>query len=293
MLGKLFNRANATLTLQLDSGTGIYTPGDQVQVQITARTEKDLSVREGRVIFRYEERYAVKKEEYDSHDEEWETTTSWHMHDYIVADHIFLADQILSGGTEKTFTVTFTVPTTAHPSYEGSIIKTSWTVKATLDRERAFDVNEEIALNIGPTRTEKTMTVQLGESSHPDACRLSLWMPNQNWVQGETIEGKLLLHPKDDFSVRQIRLELLGEEEVPEEEGNWDEHIVHTIQILGETDFQPDSYQEIPFQFTLPTTTPITFQTRRCEVASLLRAVLDRPMATDYTVSANINVYRR
>jgi len=124
-------------------------------------------------------------------------------------------------------------------------------------------------------------------STSPYALRL----PGLEFVEGETINGRLLIEPRKDLSVSEVRLELVREEHVPRDEGNRHTAIEQKLQLARKTEFQAGIPAVYDFTMHIPDQGCPTRQTRNSRATWMVRATLNRRLRKDFTVGQEIFVY--
>ena len=178
------------------------------------------------------------------------------------------------------------------PPYKGEITQNRWVAKVTLDRrmKKDFNAEAEIAL-IVPPPGESAQPGQYGTSSHPDKVDFQIALPRLEWVEGETIESRLLVSPQDRLKFREMRVELVRREHVPRDRGNTKIVTVSNSQVAGKTELSPGQIAEFPFRLTIPQQGCPSRQTDNSNATWSIRGVLPRRLARDFTVTQEIYVY--
>ncbi len=291
----LLKGGKATLGVALDRPSGSYYPGQIVHATVLLQSDKDLTVREGRVaLVRHEEyQYRYRHQTRDSHGHVQTSTGSrWATDEREVNRQIFLQEGVIPGGSVRTFQFNLAVPPDAPPTCAGGkIIKLKWLVKATLDRKMAADVNSEAEVTVlmGP-RGQATGPGQYGMSNEPEEAQVTLALPRAEWRVGETIGGQLVIRSQKDFDVTEIRVELVRQESVPREEGNTAEQ-TQTVKVAAQTELRAGDSLSFPFSVAIPAPGPASVRTRYGSITWLLKGVLARRLRRDTTVQEEVFVY--
>jgi sporulation-control protein spo0M len=289
-------------------------PGEQVRVQVTVSSEKDLTIREGRVALVYQAEYLHSREvqRRDSQGR-WRTErkTEWRKWEHDVEKVVILPEGVLAAGTETVHECTLTIPLEAPPTCAGGrIIRIHWWLKATLDRKMAADVEEKVELLVFHAPKGELAGGRRGLSNQPDEAEMAFDLPSGEWALGETIEGQLLVHPLQEFDVTEVRVELVRVERVTSTasplEGLGQVNIVHArigsdplvnearhvekVKVAGGSKLQPGEELVYPFRLTIPSPAPVTCHTGSGEVTWLLKGVLARRLRSDTQCEAEILV---
>ncbi|HEY76979.1 MAG TPA: hypothetical protein G4O00_12555 [Thermoflexia bacterium] len=283
----LFGGAPVEVSIALDRPEGPYYPGDAVQATITIRARKKVKVSEVRAGLILWEKYIYYDTDAEGDSSKITTTAQ------IPAVVESLLDKgAIPAGFERTWTFQWQIPPDAPPPYVGVITKNRWIVKVTLDRRLRKDINAEVEVPlIVPPPGEDAEPGEYGDSSHPDTVDLSIWLPRLEWVEGETVEGKLLVRPEKDFTASEVRVELVREEYVPRGEGNRHRVVEGKAQLAGRTSFRALESYEYPFAFPIPVQSHPTRETPNSVVTWTLKGVLSRRLRKDFRVDVEIFVY--
>ncbi len=313
----LFKGPNASINVTLDRTT--FRPGETIQAQITAQSEKDLPIQEGRaaLVLRMEiqRRYEETRRDSDGHMHTGETR-SWHNSESEVAKTVLLQAGTLAGGSPQTFQCSFTIPPELPVTCAGGqIMRARWWVKATLARKMAKDVEGKADITVYNPPPPSSGPGQFGASNEPGEAGMTLALPRREFAVGETIEGQLLVRPQKAFGVSEVRVELVGIERVPSGLGmsigpvppviatglqilassnrkvlvNEAQH-VQKVKVAAGVKFQPGQEVAYPFRLTVPTPGPVTCQVFDSAVGWMLRGVLARSLRADTRVEEEIIV---
>jgi hypothetical protein len=275
----------AEIAIALDRPGGPYYPGDVIHAAITLESEKETKISGFRIgLLAWE---LSISEDSDGQTSRRETV------DEMVAGETLIDDMALAAGFRGAYQVDLPIPRDAFPPYASSSLRSGWLVKATVDRGLKKDVTAEVELSlVVPPPGEHAQPGEVGESSDPDTVELRLWLPSLEWVEGETIEGRLLIQPRKSFDVGEVRLNLKREEKVhvpryKSSSTDWIDRVV----LAGKTRFQPGQEADLPFSFPIPVMGCPTRRTESTTVIYTLQAALSRRLRKDYTVSTEIWLY--
>ena len=274
------------IRIELDRPSGPYYPGDVVQATIALQSEKEMKVRKasaGLVLLEdYEYTYAKAK--------------GGHHHGSDTVEDFRSFKDLLEGGAipagVQTYHLDCKIPANAPAPYRGQITKNRWLVRASLDRERAIDIHREVELPlVVPPPGKSIEPGEYGETEHSDEAELRFWLPRLEWVEGETVEGKLLVRPTANFGVSEVRLELLRQEYVPRNDGHTHIFTEGEVKLADKVEFWPAHHVEYSFAFPLPKQGCPTRRTDHSRVTWSLKATLARRLRKDAIVSVEVYVY--
>jgi hypothetical protein len=275
----------------VDRPTGPYYPGDVVHATITVAGEKDMKVREVRAGLVLCERYEYRERERDA-DGDYETNSHWATDEVWVAKEVLVTEGTIPSTFRKTYDFDWPIAADAIPPYSGKISQIRWLAKITVDRKLRGDINQEVELPvIVPPPGLRAQPGEYGEASDPGVAHMRFWLPRLEFVEGDTIEGRLLIEPRQNFGVSGVRLELLREEYVPRDEGNRHTEIEQKLQLAPATDFRAGLPTEYNFALRIPARGCPTYQTLHSRVNWALKTSLDRRLQKDFTVQQEISIH--
>ena len=157
----------------------------------------------------------------------------------------------------------------------------------------AGDPNQEMELPlIVAPRGTYSQPGEFGNSSDLNVAALRFSLPKLEFVNGETLQGRLLIEPHQNFDVREVRLELFCRESV-----NRGQHAQHQrdhrpeIELAGSMKMQSGQAVSYPFTFIVAPKGRPTFQSPKAQVHWVLKASLDRAFAGDAVVEQELYVY--
>lgn len=288
----IFKGGKVSMQAVLDRSDMPYQPGETVHVTLTVQGEKELKIKQGRVALVYTEEYRIRERERDSDD------NSTSVNERTLTDHkeirreVFMQEGVIPANTAKSYAFELPLPSDAAPTYSGRIINVTWQVKATLDRKMAPDVNSEAALTVSaPAPGRRVAAGNFGMASNTGDTDMAIWLPKEEWRAGETIEGKLIVTPKKDFDVNEVRVELRRVENVPAQEGNAFTDNVAVLKPGPGTKFSAGNVAAYPFSVRIPDKGSPTLRGLNGTAVWSLKGVLARRLRSDYTVEEEIGVY--
>lgn len=280
-----FKGDGAEIRIQLDRPEGPYYPGERIEASFTLQVDKELKVRQFRAGL-------LAWEQYTSEDSDGDQQTRTTRNDYVAQD-VFMDNEIIYSGNYRTYHSSWQIPADAFPPYQSETIRAGWLVKATLDLGMKKDINDEYPLPlIVPLDNQIEQPGLFGESSHPDKVDMKFWLLRTGWVEGESLEGKLIVNPKEKLEANEVRLRLGRNEKVHAprtriSSSAW----LSKEQVEGKTRFQPNQVVEFPFSLRLPELQCPSRQTEATTVTYTLEAGLSRRLWKDYTVRTEITIF--
>jgi hypothetical protein len=280
-----FGKSGTELAIELDRPTGPYYPGDVVQATVRLDSEKEIKTSGLRAEL-------VAWELIISEDSEGDTSRRSTL-DEVVAGETLIEGMTLAAGFQGSYQVALPIPADAFPPYASSSIRSGWLVRATLDRGMKKDTSAEVDLPlVVPPPGERAKAGEVGESSHPGDAEMRLWLPSLEWVEGETIEGRLLIAPRKSFDAGEVRIQLVRQEKMraPRYKGSNTDGIDRVV-LAGKMHFEAGQAAEMAFEFPIPALGCPTRHTEATTVTYMLQALLTRRLRKGFTTSTEIWVY--
>lgn len=282
----------AKVNIQVNLERPYYFPGEAVKATVTVQAEKETQVEEGQIVLYCREEYKVEEEERDS-DGDMHTTTRWVRDETKVANKVILNQASLPAGIAQTFEFAEKLAPNALATGEGKTLKVKWFVKASLGRKMALDWNaeKEVTVVIAPP-AKSNHPAEFGTSNKPGEVELAFALPSREWVTGETIAGELLVNPKKDFEINEIKIKL---EHVETVKGEGDTKIEdQSVKPMGKVKMSSGQSLRYPFKLILPAAQLPTGATMHGSVSWKLSASLARGfLKGSYDVETEIFVYTR
>jgi hypothetical protein len=275
----------AEIVIELDRPRGPYYPGEVIHAAVTLESEKETKISGFRVGL-------LAWELSISEDSDGQTSRRKTVDEMVVGETL-IDEMMLSAGFRGAYQVDLQIPGDAFPPYASSSLRSGWLVKATVDRGFRKDMTAEVDLPlVVPPTGEHAQSGEVGEASDPETVDMRLWLPSLEWVEGETIEGRLLIQPRKSFDVGEVRVHLKREEKVhvpryKSSSTDWIDRVV----LAGKTRFQPGQEADLSFSFPIPVMGRPTRRTESTTVIYTLQAALSRRLRKDYTVGTEIWLY--
>jgi len=276
----------AKIAVELDRRAGPYYPGDVIHAAITLDSEKEVKISGLRVGLLAWEVSLIEEEE--------GPPSRRNTMDEMVAAVTLIDETTLAAGFHGNYQVDLPIPGDAFPPYASSSLRSGWLVKATVDRGFRKDATYQVDLPLlVPPPGEHAQAGEVGEASEPETVDMRLWLPSLEWVEGETIEGRLLIRPRKGFDAGEVRVDLKRQEKVhvPGYKHGSTYPSIDRVVLAGKTRFQPGQEADLPFRFPIRAMGCPTRRTASSTVVYTLQAVLSRRLRKDCTVHTEIWLY--
>lgn len=286
----LFGGKLPELSIQLERADGVYCPGETVRASVTVAAEDGAKFKEILAGLLFEEKYQIIERHHDSDGDVhyrsiWNTDEQWAVR-----------EQLASNGLPKSFRQTYNyewrLPDNPQPSCQAKILFARWLVKATVDRTLARDVNAEAPLYVvvpapagGPQGVES-----VDENTAPDAVSMRFQLPRLEYVQGETIAGRVIIEPRQDLNPRAVNISLLRHEVVP---GGDRTNIENVFEAQQQHNVQLRAGQPLAldFAFVAPPKWCPSYVSGNATVAWRVNATLDLPWKRDIHAWQTVRVF--
>lgn len=271
----------ANLQVTLDRPQAIYAPGETIHVTVNVQGVKDLKIQGAKIALVSVEEYEYRYESRDS-DGDTSTTKSKTTEERPAWQNQFMGEATIKGNSNQNFEFSIPIPGDALPTVDGGkILNYSWAVKTTLDRRLAGDVEDKREVYL-PAKGKGEMGGggEFGFSNEPGDAEISLRIPGKEFAVGDTIKGELVVRPKKQFDVTEIRVELARRESVPRDEGN-EFNESQPVKLASGTKLTPGQDLVLPFQLNISSSVPISCRTPHGSIVWTLRGVLARRMRGD------------
>lgn len=286
----LFGGKLPEVFIRLERADGVYYPGETVRAHITIAAEDDAKFKEIRAGLLFEEKYQIIDRQRDSDGDVsyvhvWRTNEQWAAREQI-------ATEGFPKGFRQTYVYEWRLPDDPHPYCQAKIVVARWLVKATIDRTLARDVNAEAPLYV--VRPAPAQVSQGGESvdenTAPEVVDVRFQLPRLEYVQGETVAGRVVVEPRQDLNPRSLNLSLLRHEVVPAGDRTNIENVFERQQQFS---VRPRAGQPfaLDFELAIPANWCPTYSSHDASVAWRVNATLDLPWKRDVHAWQTIRVF--
>ncbi len=286
----LFGGKLPELFIQLERADGVYYPGEIVRAQITVVAEDGAKFREIRAGLLFEEKYQTIERQRDSdgdvsYNHVWRTLDHWERREQ-------LATEGLPKGFRQTYNFEWRLPDNPHPFCQAKILVARWLVKATVDRKLVRDVNAETPLYVvQPSPAQVSQGGEfVDENTAPDAVQMRFQLPRLEYVQGETISGRVIVEPRQDLNPRALNLSLVRHEVVS---GGDRTNIENVFERQQQFNVQMRAGQPfaLDFEFGIPPKWCPTYNSNNASVAWRVNATLDLPWKKDMHAWQTVRIF--
>jgi hypothetical protein len=286
----LFGGKLPEISIQLERADGVYYPGETVRASITVAAEDGAKFKEIRAGLLFEEKYQIIDRQRDSdgdvtYNHVWRTNEQWARREQLASDG-------LPKGFRRTYNYEWRLPDNPHPFCQAKIVVARWLVKATVDRTLARDVNAESPLYVvQPSPAHVSHGGELvEENTAPEAVSMRFQLQRLEYVQGETIAGRVIIEPRQDLNPRALKINLLRHEVVPVGDRTNIENVVeaeqqHNVQLRAGQPFALD------FAFAAPPKWCPTYASGNASVTWRVNATLDLPWKRDIHAWQSVRVF--
>jgi hypothetical protein len=206
-----------------------------------------------------------------------------------------LATDGLPKGFRQTYGYEWRLPDDPQPFCQAKILQARWLVKATVDRTLARDVHAEAPLYV--VRPAPAQVSRGGESADentaPDAVLMRFQLPRLEYVQGETVAGRVLIKPRQDINPRALNISLLRHEVVPVGDRTNVENVFERQQQF-DVQLRAGQPSALDFEFAIPPNWCPTYASHNASVAWRVNATLEPPLEARRTrVADHTRLQRR
>lgn len=274
------------VTVALDRPEGPYYPGDVVHVTVTVDSEKENKISGLRVGLQGWEGGFTRSDD--------GSVSSYTLATHEVASETLMGETRLPAAFHQTYRVALPIPSDAFPPYSSSTLTCTWAVQASAGQPLKKDATCEVDVPlVVPPPGERVQAGEFGESSDAATVDLRLWLPRLEWVEGETIAGRLLIHPRKVFDAHEVRVSLRRVDMIhaPRHKMTGTYPPIVKAVLAGKTHFEPGQGHDMPFSLPLPAKGQPTVGTEWCTVSYTLKGVLGRRLRKDFVTETEIWLY--
>ncbi len=275
----------ASIDIQLDRQEEAYYPGDPIIVDIRLQTEKELKIRQFRAGL-------LAWENFTQEDSEGDETTRSTLNEYL-EEIILLENETLPGGMSRNFSLSWRIPEDAFPPYSSGLIGSGYQVEAIIDLGLKRDIRGQVPVRLViPPPGIEIHPGEYGEISHPNSVDMRLWLPRLEWAEGESIDGELIIIPKEKIGATGVRLQINREQRVHAPRfkiNNYD--VVGKDQVYGKINFEPGRSHKFPFNLSVPEAGAPTRKTAATTVTYKVEGIISRRLRKDFKVSTEIHIH--
>jgi hypothetical protein len=275
------------MTIDLAVEEREFIAGEEIAARVTVGGERDKRVQAGRIELVYKNGYVYERSDPDGPDENVATSKT-----------VTVATEPLPSGSGAavapgTHFVTLRLPPDAPPTAleaTGRVREpVKWEVRAILDRRMAVDPDSTVPVVVRSRPDQYAAWAQQAPVSGHE-CDMTLELSTRALRVGETVSGVLGIAAKSEFEGRGVRVQL-KRKRVDTPDNEIATYTDPKAQLAGETRFAPRDARRYPFELTVPPDVAPSFVAMYNHHHLYVEGVIDRSMAGDYTVEAELNVY--
>lgn len=286
----LFGGKLPELAIQLERPDGVYYPGETVRAAVTVTAESGAKFKEIRAGLLLEEKYQTIERTRDSdgdvsYSHVWRTDEQWVRREVLATSN-------LPKGFRQTFNYEWRLPDSPQPYCQGKIVVARWLVKATIDRTLARDVNAEAPVYLvlaAPSQPSQGGELA-EENTAPDAAVMRFQLARVEYVQGETISGRLIVEPRQDLNPRSVNVTLARNEVVAVGDRRNVENVVEG-QHQFNVQLRAGQPVALDFSFPVPAKWCPTYASAKGSVAWRVGATLDLAWKRDIHAWQSVRVF--
>jgi hypothetical protein len=275
----------ASINIQLDRHEEPYYPGDPILVDFSLQTEKELKIRQFRAGL-------LAWENFTQEDSEGDETTRSTLNEYI-EEHILLDNETLPPGISREFRQSWRIPEDAFPPYSSGLIGSGYSVEAVIDLGLKRNIREQVPVRVViPPPGIEIHPGEYGEISHSESVDMRLWLPRLEWIEGESIDGELIIIPKEKIGATGVRLQINREQRVHAPRfkiNNYD--VVGKDQVYGKIKFEPGRSHKFPFSLSIPEAGAPSRKTEATTVTYKIEGIISRRLRRDFKVNTEVHVH--
>ena len=289
--------AGPQLFIQLDRPQGPYYRGDVVRAAITLQTREAVRVRSicaGLLLVEaYEELYERDERDLDGNLQRV-TSATWREDQNWIRTEWLSGEGIIPAGLNHTYRFDWIVPQDAPPTYAGQIARLSWLVRASADVPMAKDVEINAVVPVIVPPDGKPQAQESRQHAHnvsPDVS-MRFWLPRIEFLEGETVTGRLLIEPRKAIKARAVRLHLERQETVRVGDPQHGKALSEPVlQLASSMQLQSGAPIALDFALPVPHRWRPNHRTFKSSSTNSIKAVIDVPWSSDYTCSQEIFLY--
>ncbi|HVG31753.1 MAG TPA: hypothetical protein VM911_01675 [Pyrinomonadaceae bacterium] len=289
--------ASLQIFIQLDRPQGPYYRGDVVHAAITLQSVEAVRVRSisaGLLLLQaYEELYEREERDSDGYLQRV-TNATWREDQNWIRTEWLSGEGTIPAGLNHTYRFDWTIPQDAPPTYAGQIARLSWLVRVRADVPMAKDVEMNAVVPVIVPPDGKPQAQQLQQPAHNVSSDVSMrfWLPRIEFLEGETVTGRLIIEPRKNTKARAVRLHLERQETVRVGDPQHGKALSEPVlQIAPPMQLQSGVPVALDFALPVPHRWRPNHRTFKSSSTNSIKAVIDVPWGSDYTCSQEIFLY--
>ncbi len=275
-----------------------YRPGDALPARVHVRMKGRPKLRGIRIGLVFWQRFRYP-EEWEEENGTMDYRLMWKESERWAVQADLPLPSKLPSDFQQTFEGQLRIPDVLPPAHEGRICQARWYLKVVADRPMLPDeeYRAPVRLVVPPPGRYAEPGV-FGEPSQPHLADLRFHLPGLEFVEGEVLEGQVVIRPHEDLEVRGVQVLLRVHERIPYDSVFDDApdaefwETVHQADLAGPGTLHAGREQRYAFRIPLPQGRPTC---GHCgpggRISWYLHARLDRALRRDPTVTQEIFLY--
>ncbi len=214
----------AMLRIEIDADEEPFSPGGVVTGYVHIEAGDRLRTLGGSLTLRCQGSYMYDR----PGTSEQPLTFVRNSHDYVLETYRIIPALSLRAGARMRYPFQVPIPDSALPTHRGYGCTIRWTLSAALEGPaRATPAEEELTIVSAP-RSAPTISDPEARLARTSSawCDLGLQLGAANFLEGEFVTGRVLVVPRKDLVVSELRVLLLRVENIPSGDN-------HTVYVTG------------------------------------------------------------
>ena len=283
-------------TVEIVTERQVYVAGEVLNARVRIWGQGDLAIEEARVELQRHQKFAYERRKRNDDGRYYWSSTSETAHSTLATERILGPGQLANGQFFEQF-VSFRLLDSLEPSGRASLLSTSWSVELILNRRRAIDITGAAKFTIlAPAAQNSARIATRPRSRSATVCAVLPQIVARDLQVGATVTGTLVVFARQPAEARSVRIELVRIEKTDPPHrsdptrGEHSSTVVVKQQIAAGGALPVGVPWGFPFAITLPPDLHPTSFTARGDVRWLLRGVVDRSFAEDFTGEIEVNI---
>lgn len=264
-----------------------YLPGEDVELTVSAAVKHDVEVAEAWAELVWENEYT-----YDFDDPEGGSKIT-KTEVVLAAEELFLERERLRRGDTVDRTFTLRLPSSAPPSAAGEIVAVRWYAQARFVVQRDLDARGRSRIDVFQPRERFDQRAKAQPEAIAPGCAVDVEVPEREVRPGDVVLGSLVLLPESDLKVREVRVELVQEEEAWEHADRPRRETATRAQAVCDrkTRLRGGARHSYDFELRVPDDAAPCLATKHGVIGWVVRGVVDRRLRFDAEAKLPLNVY--
>lgn len=264
----------------------LYRVGDTLECQISLSAPDGATIRSARAELIQRQSYAWWQAGQTQNRERYSTLET------RLSEAVLLDGGTLPAGFSHVWTPRLVIPDTITAPCEGQHVTIRHLVKFAVDIPADSDASAETGVRIVVPPRIAGEPGEYGVTEDQGFARLKLQLPRLTVAEGDVFQGQVVVEPRREVKVRQVRVRLVGDVTVTAGATR-----LHQTIVLAETPiaqarvFRQSALTRVDFELSMPTVLCPTHLTAVSRADWRLEAILDRSWASDTRLTQPVQVY--